>query len=45
MAEVVEGIPHDKVPLERPRGIESRMVEYKAGDTMRSAVLYYKAGT
>lgn len=45
MTEVVEGIPHTDVPVWRPRGIRSRMVDYQSGGMPRQTVLYFKTGT
>lgn len=42
MAEVVSGVPHVEVPLERPPGVRSRAVEFDAGGETRSATLYFK---
>ena len=42
MSQVVEGIEHGNVPVERPPGIRSEQVTFEAGGATRSAPLYFK---
>jgi penicillin-binding protein 1A len=44
MSEVVVGIPHREVPVAKPPGVHPRMVAFTAGESQRSALLYFKDG-
>jgi penicillin-binding protein 1A len=44
MEHVVAGIPHREIPIARPPGVHPRVVSFTAGETQRSAMLYFKDG-